>query len=212
MGLLLPDAQNTFANRIVFEGQDAVNVASGFGYVSGNTLVEGFIRENDFIEIEGSNALFLIGDFTTPTLADGSGRIIVPFSNSENAAFAVGAARSMLPDQLPLTTTGNHRRRFKIYRQPTKSLVGMVSLPRGTCVDLSQSGLGSQDSGANAGYFAYQDAAASTNASPSDFGRIGVVFDSHGRLAYLVDEHSLRVDAGNNNRPVDLRWHRRCSI
>lgn len=63
-----------------------------------------------------------------------------------------------------MTTTA----RFRLYRKPTKSFLQTLTLPRGTCVDLSVSGLG--PSGA-------QFATTAT-------GQAMVVFNPQGRIAY----------------------------
>ena len=67
--------------------------------------------------------------------------------------------------------------RFKIFRKPSKSLVGSVSLPRGMCIDLSCSGGGS--GGVDFG----TEAIAGTGAMPVPYGQVFIVFNSTGSVA-----------------------------
>lgn len=60
------------------------------------------------------------------------------------------------------------RARFRLYRKPTKSFLQTLTLPRGTCVDLSVSGLGING---------VQFATAAT-------GQAMIVFNAQGRIAY----------------------------
>lgn len=163
---------------------DRSKVISGFGFYTGNILTPGFLQPGDMVQIEGSEAFFTIGDYKFTSETEGLGRIVVPVVNS------------MITPQLPVPVGTNQLRRFKVYRQPTKSLVGAVSLPRGTCVDLSLSGQGPISNGCQLGEFSLGTApSAGNNPSPSDFSRIGIVFDAQGRVSYLMDENSLRSPA-----------------
>ena len=62
----------------------------------------------------------------------------------------------------------NNTARFRLYRKPTKSFLQTLTLPRGTCVDLSVSGLGPSGN---------QFATTAT-------GQATIVFNPQGRIAY----------------------------
>lgn len=176
-------------------------VISGFGFDSGVGLIPGFLRPGDMIQIEGSDWWFEIDDFITASNNDLERRILVPLKNPRQVNLPPPPPPQLpeiekVPAQLPMPAGTNQFRRFKVYRQPTKSLVGSVSLPRGTCVDLSLSGQGPISNGCQLGEFSLGTApSAGNNPSPSDFSRIGIVFDAQGRVSYLMDENSLRSPA-----------------
>lgn len=71
--------------------------------------------------------------------------------------------------------------RFRIYRQPTKSMVGAVSLPRGTCIDLTNSG-----AGANGRQF---EVGTRSTTFPAEFSSISIIFNSRGTVdgAYFIN-------------------------
>jgi hypothetical protein len=182
-----------FANALLFAPpvgsppNPTTGVAAGIGTVSGNTFTPGFIQLGDIIEIEGSPAQFLISAITPNP--------VTPFTPpTPNNFIAVGFGNSEIPLQIPLTGGVPLYRKFKIYRQPTKSLVAALALPRGACVDLSVSGLGLNHSGVDSGVFSLADAGLPvTSQAAGDFSRIGIVFNSQGRLAYIMDESSQRA-------------------
>jgi type II secretory pathway pseudopilin PulG len=166
-----------YADELVFDSvvgspNERVKVISGFGFFDGNTFVPGFIRPGDLIEIEGTTAIFDIGDYIGRTNAEASGQIVVPLNN-----FGIAT-------QLPIRSGLSALRKFKVYRQPTKSMVGTVTLPRGTCIDLSLSGIGPVDNSVVAGTFFPPPAAG----GPGNFSRVGIVFDAQGRASYMLQE------------------------
>lgn len=77
--------------------------------------------------------------------------------------------------------TVNGSTRFRIFRQPTKSMVGAVSLPRGTCIDLTNSG-----AGANGRQF---EVGTRTTTLPVEFSSISIIFNSRGTVdgAYFIN-------------------------
>lgn len=173
-----------YANTVVFEPSiplsppNAVeNVAAGFGTVSGGNVVGGFISIGDVIEFDDCEARFSITGIAGNVPSTGC--ITVTFSNPKVAR------------QLPLQSGTSTYKRFRVYRQPTRSLVGSIILPRGTCVDLSLSGVGIADSGIGSGTF-YLDKApdATGTATTGDYSRIGIVFYSNGKIAYIMDENT----------------------
>ena len=74
--------------------------------------------------------------------------------------------------------------RFRIYRKPTKSFLQTLTLPRGTCIDLSVSGFGPGD---------YEF-------STAKFGLTMIVFNPQGRIAYWTD-------GANGIRPATSLLH-----
>jgi hypothetical protein len=185
----LPGAQN-----------DSAKVQSGFGFLQSGILNQGFIRELDLLEVEGSTVFFAIGDYkqVTDTLGGGT-RIIVPFANA------------MVVPHIPLSAADQFVR-FKVYRQPTKSLAGSVALPRGACVDLALSGVGPAESVVASPVGApihtrpigsvFKHGVLATTSSPSAFNRIGIVFDAQGKLSYVLHERT-NPSTGNLERVVD---------
>jgi len=187
---LVDSDSNRYADGIAFgtvpgSASDRARVISGFGFFTGNILTEGFLQAGDLIQVEGCDGVFAIGNYKLASESEGSGRIVVPISNM------------MVTPQLPVPVGSSQLRRFKIYRQPTKSLVGSISLPRGTCVDLSLSGSGPISNGCQLGEFSLNIAPSGGGnlPKPSDFSRVGLVFDAQGRLSYLMDENSMRTTA-----------------
>jgi prepilin-type N-terminal cleavage/methylation domain-containing protein len=81
---------------------------------------------------------------------------------------------------------------FRIYRTPSKMMAGSVVLPRGTCVDLSMSGVG--PSGRDFSTFSINAPTGST-ASAGDFGAVYLVFSPRGtlELAYYQSRTSSGV-------------------
>lgn len=83
--------------------------------------------------------------------------------------------------------------KFRVYRRPTKSLVGAVTLPRGTCIDFSASGFGSGSAGAGDGSspFWLGSPPMSAPADRSSYSRIAVLFSAEGRLSSVVVENNV---------------------
>lgn len=174
-----------YANAMVFApaiGQSSTaNVAAGFGAIVSGNLQGGFVSVGDVVEFDDCEARFSITSITPN--APMPGGIQVTFSNPKIAP------------QIPLP---GHpiMKRFRIYRQPTRSLVGSVVLPRGTCVDLSLSGIGISDCGISGGSFSIgSELDGGGTASPRDYSRVGIVFYSDGRIAYVADENTMRTPA-----------------
>lgn len=93
-------------------------------------------------------------------------------------------------------------RQFKIYRRPRKSLVGAITLPRGTCIDMFASGAGPTGA-AGIGAFGLpaQKAAlavpvspANVQLSPRSYARVAIIFDASGKPQRILrDEKSIVV-------------------
>ena len=115
---------------------------------------------------------------------------------------------------------------FRVYRRPTKSLVGAITLPRGTCIDLSVSGIGTVSSGVDTTVLApsatIAGGVASGNnpfnllnspigtaaVSPGDFSRVGILFSGQGIASGIICESSIggvKVPVGFEvNQPLYL--------
>ncbi len=170
------------ADRIVF---NSIDVISGFGTSGTN----GFIQPNDTIEFEGYDGRFAI---QTPSIS--GVQMVVPFANPP--------LNRWTPDSLPVNTNHLPQVGFRVFRRPTKSLVGAITLPRGTCIDLSASGLGPRSAGggeltAVSPFSLTPNAAASTAPggigpqSPASYSRIAIMFSGEGRLASVLTETRL---------------------
>jgi type II secretory pathway pseudopilin PulG len=167
----------------------SIKVASGFGFFQSGNFVQGFITVGDSIEIEGTPVLFEILNIIPNPTGSVAGTIDVEFSNSISGTWS--SNKGQMAKQLGINSDATVMRRFKIYRQPTKSLAGSVSLPRGACIDLSVSGLGIDNNAADGNLFSI--ASAPSNVGNSDFSRVAIVFDAQGKLSYLMDETSTRT-------------------
>ncbi len=183
---------DSHADEITFASAD---VASGLSS-------QGFVKENDFIQIDGCDQYFRIENISS----DANGTHVRFFNppatyNNLRAAKLLNAPTSidqtyevslaMTSPQLALSAP--RRSGFRIFRQPTKSMVGAITLPRGTCVDLSLSGFGPSDSGVVLNGALHLDSAPlpSGQPQPSYFSRVGIVFDAQGRMSYVMLENNV---------------------
>lgn len=162
-----------------------IDVVSGFGI----TGLDGFIQPEDTIEFDGYDGRFRTG---APSIV--AGQMVVPFANQP--------ANRRAPISLPVNVNHPPQVGFKIYRRPTKSLVGAITLPRGTCIDLSASGLGPRSAGAGeltaVSPFSLSPTAAGSVApggagpqTPASYSRIAIMFSGEGRLANVLTETRL---------------------
>lgn len=205
-----------YADMITFAFSD---VAAGLG-------TGGFVKPGDSIEFVGHEGRFRIEHirrlpndinpvqvevhfFNPPTTYNQllSLKTVAQRHNIYETHFSSNA--TLLP-----VTTPPQQVQFRIYRQPTKSLAGSVTLPRGAAVDLSASGIGVGDSGAGAGKFrwtpptlALGSPARTLQPSPADFSRLGIVFDSQGKVSYISyeDSNTYRTTSNGALAPV-RRW------
>lgn len=137
----------------------------------------GLIQAGDLISFGNSRRLFRI---TGPVSIAGTS-LQIPFDNpeyDEDHGVAIKEP-AVLPD-LPV--------RFRVYRKPSKSLAGSVTLPRGICIDLSSSGLGQSGLQFSTEYIAASnrpgDPAVATPTGGS-FGPVYIVFDTVGKVQDL---------------------------
>ncbi len=112
---------------------------------------------------------------------------ITTLPTGEATLFPV-APMSTPPASLPLT--------FRIFRKPSKSLVGNITLPRGICIDLSVSGIGR--SGREFG------AESISGAMPSPAGYYGPIYIVFNPVGSVQD---LYYATAPNNRTLDTVRH-----
>ncbi len=89
---------------------------------------------------------------------------------------------------------------FRVYRKPSKSLVGTVAMPRGTCIDLSVSGLGPSGSAlettspfhlASAPSGILTAFGTSPTMKRSSYSRIAIVFNAEGRAQGMYQDNRI---------------------
>jgi hypothetical protein len=210
-GATEPRANDNFADQIRFAVPG--DVASGFG-------TGGFISVGDTIEFEGYNGRFTIEDisavgneiavtfFNPPELYNARRYNIAP--GSWHTTFEATHAR--VPPQIPVTNSSILEIDgatpstpsslpavgFRVYRRPTKSLVGSVALPRGICIDLAASGFGPYSSGAGDPTSVFSAATLplipdtpANQVKSGNYSRIGVLFSADGRLSGVVAENNI---------------------
>ena len=99
---------------------------------NGSLITADVFGVGDFIRIGRSESLFVI-------TAKPAGSGTIQFANPPFYTHTDGTQWPTQEVQLP--TTGSSTALFKIFRKPTKSFVQSTKLPRGTCIDLSVSGI-----------------------------------------------------------------------
>lgn len=149
-------------------------VASLFDVTTGNPT--GLVQPYDLIQFGEHSQLFLITGLASsgpPTYL-----VTITFANPP-----VGYVRASSPATYsePQWTVSGGETRFRIFRQPTKSMVGAVSLPRGTCIDLTNSGVGAVGRQFEVG--------ARTTTLPAEFSSVSIIFNSRGTVdgAYFIN-------------------------
>jgi prepilin-type N-terminal cleavage/methylation domain-containing protein len=126
------------------------------------TLTPPMFGPGDFIQLDDRQNMYLI-----ESVAQGGGQAVVHFRNPH---FETGAPTATQEAQLPLRA--NLSARFRMVRKPTKSFLQTTVLPRGTCVDLSVSGMGQMGA---------------EFSSASSTAPVMIVFNPQGGIAYLTD-------------------------
>ena len=212
-----PRQADNFADQIRFIVQD---VASGFG-------PGGFISVGDTIEFDGYNGRFMIEDirqvgtqiavtFFNPPEQYNPRWLQLVANGSNDPTFE--ATHSRVPPQIPVINRDASNNQvqvgigddtsaltsslpavgFRVYRRPTKSLVGSVTLPRGICIDLAASGFGPFSAGAGDTSSVFSASTlpglADTPANQlksGSYSRLGVLFSADGRLASVIAENNL---------------------
>lgn len=205
-----PRHKDGFADQIRFTPSD---VFSGF------STPGGFVQEGDTIEFGGHNQRFVIedinptadgqiavtffnppSDYTQIRSARKTAGILSgsKFESRTHARMAPGipvvvsGASDALPSHLVSSSTFQSSASgisFRVYRQPTKSMVGVVALPRGTCVDLAVSGFGQTGASVNGiSPFALTSPPLAAAATPASYSRMVILFTGEGRLGGVMAE------------------------
>lgn len=137
----------------------------------------GLVQPYDLIQFGDHAQLFLITGLARAGVAPNY-NVTITFQNPP-----VGYYRPTNPAAYsePQWTVSGGETRFRIFRQPTKSMVGSVGLPRGTCIDLTNSGVG-----ANGRQFQVN---ARTTTLPAEFSSVSIIFNSRGTVdgAYYIN-------------------------
>jgi prepilin-type N-terminal cleavage/methylation domain-containing protein len=123
----------------------------------------GVFGAGDFIQFGDRESLFVIESWSKVGATS-----VIQFANPPYVTRS-GTNYALQEPQLPASTASTVP--FRIFRKPTKSFVQATVLPRGTCVDLSVSGVGP---------------------SGNEFFSLGalpvmIVFDERGTIAYVTD-------------------------
>jgi type II secretory pathway pseudopilin PulG len=143
----------------------------------------GFISAGDYLVLGDQQHGYAIGD---PVYIAQSQMIEIPFQNPSRgfrtSTNAYPLTEATWPVNLP---TGPPQVKFRIYRKPSKSMVGSIVMPRGICVDLTNSGSGS----IGREYFL---AALPANATASD---IFIVFNRRGTIDSVYSQ--TRINGSN---------------
>ncbi len=193
----------------------------------GTATTPGMISIGDTIEFVGNKQRFVIESIDFVSGAVGS-EVAVTFFNppsnydkllaakiqsgtATDAKFEVGysgrepalPSKNTLSSMLaptPVITPTPVGVEFRIYRKPSKSLVGTITMPRGTCIDLSVSGLGPRSSAWDASSPFHLAAAPSGTLSlasipptlkRSSYSRIAVVFNAEGRANGIYQDNRI---------------------
>ena len=128
----LDDTMAKNASNVYASGTDGAYDQLTVLPVDGGLITSDVFGVGDFIRIGGKESLFVI-------TAKPSGSGVITFANPPYYTHTDGTQWPTQEPQLP--TTGAATTSFKIFRKPTKSFIQSTKLPRGTCIDLSVSGL-----------------------------------------------------------------------
>lgn len=102
------------------------------------------------------------------------------------------------PTEATPASVSPRRVKFRIFRRPTKSLVGAITLPRGTCIDLWASGTGR--SGAGLLDAPSPTLQANETVTPASYSRIAIVFDPTGKPNGIFQDNRVVVHDGTATR------------
>ncbi len=137
----------------------------------------------------------------------------VGYSGREPTIRTINTLSSMLAPT-PLITPTPIGVEFRIYRKPSKSLVGAITMPRGTCIDLTVSGIGPRSSAWDVDSPFHLTVAPSSTVNGtlkrSSYSRIAVVFNPEGRVNGIYQDNRIvgtgtpEVAAGGSYVPFGL--------
>lgn len=214
---------------------DFTSVFSGFG----TPTEPGMIAVGDTIEFPAYSRRFVIERIDAVTGQGGVGQVAVTFFNppsptvynpllnpvnfprilepsystTEPSLDANGAVAPGINGSTEFNTAAPPSVDFRIYRRPTKSMLGAITLPRGTCIDLYASGVGPSASAADGNFTPFfcrsghptlsgvapgfiPTAAAPDTPSRSSFSRVGIVFDETGRVSGIFRDDKIIGSSG----------------
>lgn len=134
----------------------------------------GLVNVGDLIRLSDHAQMFSITSITV-TGSSPNFMVLIGFDNPP-AGFGLSE---------PLWTTGAGQVRFRLIRRPSKTLAGSTVLPRGMCVDLSESGIGLSGNEFVVGMRA-------SSSMPDLYGPLFVVFNARG----AVDGVYYRLNTG----------------
>lgn len=164
------DTTATTGTLLKTTGSDYYNeLAVVLGEASLLSSAAGVFTTGDFLQVDDRQNIYQVLSFEDRTISGLAYRVI-KFANPPFATAANGTLHELKEGDL-LVDSRTTAARFRLYRKPTKSFLQTLTLPRGTCVDLTVSGLGP---GGNE--FAL--------ASLPTAGLAMVVFNPQGRIAY----------------------------
>lgn len=146
----------------------------------------GMVQDGDLIEIGSSRQKFFIAS-PSPTVPaiefeSSTASVIIHFNNPSETTTSVAMHEGALATA---NLTPGAQYGFRIYRRPSKSLAGGISLPRGTCIDLNFSGFGPTGREFSSDYIQPLGASAPPypDASNSNYGPIYIVFSPDGQVS-----------------------------
>lgn len=172
----LPDSTGMLADMNNDGFYDRINISQLDGSLAFQTpTVYGV---GDFVQVGNNQTIFAITAVNINTQANPN-IAQIDFQNPPMAVVSNGNSVQTAASQLP--TSINPISRFKITRKPAKSFVPPTMLPRGTCIDLTSSGMG------------LTGIEFSSYTNP-----IMIVFDERGSLAYIAD------GTGAQSRPTGV--------
>jgi len=153
------------------------------------------VHVGDVVELGDRHQGFLITAIASGSSISGSNNPVVqlslanpPFLNGRQSAEPAWPLTSAMADP-----TNPAKVRFRIFRAPSKMMSGSVVLPRGTCIDLSVSGVG--PAGRDFGTLAI-NSPTGTSPTPGDYGQVYLVFSPRGNLD-LIYYQARAVVSGN---------------
>lgn len=206
----LRPAGDGFADVAIFT---AAEVVSGFG----TGTAQGMLSVGDTIEFVGNSQRFLIEAIGPGPAA---GQVAVTFFNppasyDRDRALELRKTTPMLDSTFEQAYSGREptlrsgtAAAFRAYRKPSKSLVGTITMPRGTCIDLSVSGIGptSAANELNSPFYlgsSPDSVASGRTIQPSTFSRIAIVFNAEGRATGILRDD--KIVSTNSSGVTDVR-------
>ncbi len=178
----------SIGDTIEFGGNNQRFVIESIDYVGGEVAVTFFNPPSTYDTLLAAK---IIGGTATDQ------KFELGYSGREPTLKTPNTLAGMTAPTPPGTFTGVS---FRVYRKPSKSLVGTVTMPRGTCIDLSVSGLGPSGSAlettspfhlASAPSGTLTSFGSSPTMKRSSYSRIAVVFSAEGRAQGMYQDNRI---------------------